>query len=117
VTDGPRWQAGSVLSKNELLEFSSATIPANPGASQRYVAGLVADRARADGGLDIDSVVRTVLDETLDARVRDLLLDVARTDPEFRRVVAAFALTDPSLRSLPATERNLAGFPPGFFQE
>ncbi len=85
-----RWEAGRVFIRPKLLEFSSAPIPANANAAQRYLAERVADTG------DSDEQVRRVLDETLSSRIRDELLTVARADPEFRRVVMAFALSTPN---------------------
>jgi len=84
----PRWRAGYYFSHCELLEDSTVSVPANPEAVQLATYANEAD--------DVDVRIQRFLDGSLASQVRDLLLDVAKNDTDFRRQVLAMTLSVPT---------------------
>lgn len=83
-----RWMAGSLFRHSELLEVSSVSVPANPQAIQ-----LAADLADAE---NLDAAVTRALNETLPAKLRDLILDLIKKDAEIRRSVVSLFMATPN---------------------
>lgn len=92
--------SGTLYERNELLEFSSATIPMNPNALQRSLLSAYADvdpadaSARAALTLPAEAAAGVLgMIETHRAQVLELLwpdvLERARTDTTFRRILRA----------------------------
>jgi len=74
------WSAGAVYRHNELLEFSSVAVPANPNALQQSASA---------------SALRAALDQVLPRAIRDAILTAVRRDQEVRRAILAVALAEP----------------------
>lgn len=102
--------AGTLYERNELLEFSSATIPMHPSALQRALGELDPGDTRGRLSVVQESVPRDLAGELHDlltgggelarglldllwadlgVRARGQLLELARTDTELRRILRA----------------------------
>lgn len=81
--DVPRWSAGYLYRKPELLEVSSVAIPANPQALQL---SAHAREAETDEG----QILR-LLGEGLDTKIRTIVLDAVQRDRSVRNAVLALA--------------------------
>lgn len=83
----PRWRAGYLYTRCELLEVSSVAVPANREALQLSMA---ARQAAKDG--DLLAAAKTLIRGVAPARTADELVDAFRTDPRFKALVAAMVL-------------------------
>ena len=79
---------GRVLSRNELLEFSSVSVPMNAEALQTQGLQLVAD--------DPAEAVRREVEAYLPARLRALIVSAIQTDSDVKRAILGAALSVPS---------------------
>jgi len=84
----PRWLAGNVFSHNELLEFSSVAVPANPQALQL---SLYADEAEGDE----DKVERFVRESVAKATAEAILAAV-KDDETIQRAIRALVWGEPA---------------------
>jgi len=102
------WQIGFVHQRNELLELSSVSVPANPYALQLSLYAAEADNASdsEDAGDQMESV-RRIVEESLDKALAAKLLELAKTDPEFRRAVRAMWNASP-VRAPDGVHQSLA---------
>lgn len=82
-SDSPRWSAGYLYRKPELLEVSSVAIPANPQALQLSAHAKAADTEEGQ--------IRRLLSEGLEAKVREIVLDAVQRDRSVRNAVLALA--------------------------
>lgn len=83
----PKARAGHVFKHNELLEFSSVAVPANPAALQ------LQGYARA-GGVDDPEAVRRFVAESVDSRLAEFILEAVKTDETIRRAIRGLIWSD-----------------------
>jgi phage head maturation protease len=83
------WQIGFVYQRSELLELSSVSVPMNPAALQLSMYAAEIDPDASEDPADEQEAVRRIVEETLDAALAAKLVALAKTDPDFRRVVRA----------------------------
>lgn len=93
---GYSWEIGSVFSKNVLLEFSSASIPANAAALQLSL--------HANEGETEQERIARMINESVDRKLAAALLDIAKNNPEFRRAIIALTLAEPVIEQEPASD-------------
>ena len=83
----PRWRAGYLYTRCELLEVSTVAVPANREALQLSMA---ARQLATDG--DLVAAAKTLIRGVAPRRDADELLDAFRTDPRFRTLVLSMVL-------------------------
>lgn len=89
----PRWRAGYLYTRCELLEVSTVAVPANREALQL---SMDARRAAAEKGGDWFAAAKTLLRGIAPTKSSaDDLLEAARTDPRFRALVLSMVLGEP----------------------
>ena len=88
------WDIGFVYQRSELLELSSVSVPMNPAALQLSMYAAEVDPVDSDDGDEFEAV-RRIVTETLDAALAAKLIELAKTDPDFRRVIRAMWNSSP----------------------
>lgn len=97
------WFAGSFYRKAELYEWSSVSVPRDPGALKRRQQ-LEQYAAEAEG---LDDRIRRVVGEILDARGAEVVLRACRHDDKVKAAIAALALASlPTDNETPAASAD-----------
>lgn len=95
--DVSRRVAGYVYRHNELLEVSSVGVPANRDALQLSLHARETD--------DEDEAIRRFVGGSVEARVRDLILEAVQHDKRIRRAIQAAYLGTPHDQTTPVGPR------------